>query len=325
MSRIFRSDSVRVGERVVVRRRIDGSFSDVIGHVLSLDPLVVRPQEVGGYPSSLPTLVIPASQIHIVKRLSPRRIRNSDIRHVETAYARAFPGSSQQWTRDGQWLMRAGDGITERSNSATPLGRSAGFTPVPLAEITEFYAARDLPVRLHIPERIGASAEKVIEGWSLSPEILVMTRSLADLPAVDSGFDFSVDPQPDDEWLSLYHFRGRELPEHALRQLSTEIDGTMGFGRLRLGGETVAITRATLTASDDGRVWLGYSAVEVSQAYRRRGLGTRLGAEILAWGAAEGATAAYLQVISSNEAGIKLYEKLGFLEHHRHRYATRGS
>lgn len=321
MSRIFRSDSVEVGERVVVRRRLGDVFSDVIGHVTALDPLSVRPQSVGGYPSSLEVVVIPATDIHVVKRLSPRRIRNSDIRHVETAYARAFPGISQQWTSDGQWLMRAGDGITERSNSATPLGRSAGFAPVPLDEIRDFYARHDLPVRLHLPERIGASAEKILSGWSLSPEILVMTRTLSDLPP-RSDEDFSVDPQPDDEWLALYHFRGRALPEQALRLLSQEIEGEMGFGRLRVAGETVAITRATLTRSDDDRLWLGYSAVEVAETYRRRGLGTRLGADILSWGASRGATDAYLQVVATNTVGIALYKKLGFIEHHRHRYAT---
>lgn len=326
MSHIFRSDEVQPGERIVVRRKINGTFSDVIGHVIGLNPLTVRPQEVGGFPSSLDEVVVPDEQVHVVKRLSPRRIRNSDIRHVETAYAKAFPGTEHTWSSDGQWLLRAGDGITERSNSATPLGRSAGFTAVPVREIEQFYARHDLPPRLHIPERIGTMAEKLIDrgGWTLSPEILVLTRQLADPPAVtESEFTFAIDAQPDDEWLDLYHFRGQALPRKALELLRSDIDGQMGFGRLHTAaGETVAITRATLTDSEDERTWLGYSAVEVKEAYRRRGLGTQLGAEILGWGARSGAENAYLQAISTNVAGIGLYEKLGFIEHHRHRYAT---
>ena len=35
MSRIFRSDAVQAGERVVLRRIIDGKHSDIIGHVIA--------------------------------------------------------------------------------------------------------------------------------------------------------------------------------------------------------------------------------------------------------------------------------------------------
>jgi len=325
---IFRSDQVNVGDRVVVRRLLPdtpGHLSDIIGHVLSVDPLIVRPQAVGGFESSAEAVEIAASLIKVVKKLSPRRVRNSDIRAVEVATAKAFPGIEHTWADGGQWLMRAGDGITERSNSAAPLGTSAGFDAVPLAEITAFYARHDLPVRLLIPERIGAPAEKLINagGWDLGPEIIVMTRSLTDVPEVNAGdLSFRIDDQPDADWLDLYHFRGRALPVHALELLREQIDGRMGFARLLTpNGETVAITRGTLTESGDGRRWLGYSAVEVAAAYRRRGLGTRLGQEMLHWGAASGADGAYLQVIASNAAGRALYTKLGFVEHHRHRYA----
>ncbi|SES16703.1 N-acetylglutamate synthase, CG3035 family [Corynebacterium cystitidis] len=332
MSRIFRSDEVAVGERVVVRRKIGEHFSDVIGHVESVDPLVIRPQEVGGFPSSLPTIAITPEELHIIKRLSPRRVRNSDIRAVETATALAFPGREQQWC--GGWLARAGHEIAERSNSATPLGRSVGFQPLPIDEITEFYRARDMPVQLLIPERIGAAAEKWVtqhEGWTLSPEILVMTcpldpRGHDTLPPSghnNQHYTFRIDAEPDQDWLGMYHFRGQKLPVEALRELSQTIEGELGFGRLlNTDGHTVAITRGTITESPDGRRWLGYSAVEVAPDYRRQGLGTRLGSEMLQWGVRRQATHAYLQVISTNQAGIGLYEKLGFVEHHRHRYAS---
>lgn len=335
MAGFFRSQPVVPGDRVVVRRRIPaepGHVTDVIGHVVSLDPLTVRPQKVGGLPSAAEALVIPDELIQVVRRLSPRRVRNSDIRNLEVATAAAFPGVEHRWSADGQWLLRAGDGITERSNSAVPLGHSAGFSAVPLAEIREFYAAHGLPPVIAIPERIGAAGEKLVAAhpdlWRLGPEILVLARSLADtsdaaaLADAPEGMTVRVDEQPDDAWLSLYHFRGRPLPPAALELLRTQIDGTMGFGRLcDAHGSTIAITRGTVTRDAAGNAWLGYSAVEVAEGWRRRGLGTVLGAHMIRWGAAAGATGAYLQVVESNAAGRALYQRLGFVEHHRHRYA----
>lgn len=313
--------TIKVGDRVIVRRRLPdtpGHLTDVIGHVISVSPLRVRPQSVGGLVSDADAVEIPSDLIQVVKVLPPRRVRNSEIRAIEVATAKAFPGIEHTWV-DG-WLLRAGDGITERSNSAAPLGASAGLAPVPLAEICSFYERHNLPVRLLIPDRIAPAASRLAQssGRTFGPDIVVMTHSLDSPQALRSDLRFEILDQPDDAWLELYHFRGEPLPPEALELLRTQIDGLMCFGRiLAASGETIAITRGTLT---DG--FLGYSAVEVAPAFRRQGLGTALGQCMLNWGYDNGAQTAYLQVLASNEAGIGLYEKLGFIEHHRHRYVT---
>ena len=91
MSRIFRSDEVQPGDRVVLRRiapEMEDKFSDIIGHIVSVTPTetVIRPQDIGGMPSFKDGIVVPAADIKIVKKLSPRTIRNSDIRKLEVAY-----------------------------------------------------------------------------------------------------------------------------------------------------------------------------------------------------------------------------------------------
>lgn len=291
---------MQVGDRIVVRQE---EF-DTIGHVLNVDPLIVRPHARGGLPSNAEPVRI--DNPLMIKRLSPRTVRNADIRAIEVATAKAFPGIEHTWC--GQWLLRAGDGVTERSNSAAPLGPQALFTPVPYEEIKEFYRRHNLPALILVPERIAPA----IPGDG--PEIIVMTHPLGSVAEIDDVHAEFLD-QPDDDWLELYHFRGKALPRHALELLRTTIDGRMCFGRLKRDGKTVAITRGTITDS-----YLGYSAVEVAPEYRRQGLATELGAAMLAWGKAHGAHTAYLQVIESNAAGIGLYHKLGFVEHHRHKY-----
>lgn len=291
---------MQVGDRIVVRQE---EF-DTIGHVLNVDPLIVRPHARGGLPSNAEPVRI--DNPLMIKRLSPRTVRNADIRAIEVATAKAFPGIEHTWC--GQWLLRAGDGVTERSNSAAPLGPQALFTPVPYEEIKEFYRRHNLPALILVPERIAPA----IPGDG--PEIIVMTHPLDNVSEIDDVHAEFLD-QPDDDWLELYHFRGKALPRHALELLRTTIDGRMCFGRIKRDGKTVAITRGTITDS-----YLGYSAVEVAPKYRRQGLATELGTAMLAWGKAHGAHTAYLQVIESNAAGIGLYHKLGFVEHHRHKY-----
>ncbi|MBS5997757.1 GNAT family N-acetyltransferase [Corynebacterium sp.] len=325
MSRIFRSDAVQVGERVVARRDFGDVHSDVIGHVLSLNPLVIRPQEVGGYPSDLDAVEIPPEQLKIIKRLSPRMVRNSDIRAVEVAAAAASPGTDHAWTSDGSWLLRASDGVSGSSNSAVPLGPSAGFTPVPLEEIKAFYARHNLPVRLVVPERIGKPAERLLAdpAWETEPEVLAMVLrdlpTLADAPSTSPTFHIAA--QPDDPWLAMYQSRTDALPAEAVQSLGSHVEGTLGFGRLVLDGETVAIARGILSESGDGTTWLGLSFIEVAKDFRRRGYGTLTLQHLLHWGRNNGAEHAYLTVPASNTAGVRLAEKLGFIEQHRRIYA----
>lgn len=335
MSRIFRSEAVQPGDRVVVRRQRGDHASDVIGHVIGLDPLTIRPQAVGGLPSQAPAIEI--TEPHIVRRLSPRTVRNSDIRALETASAKAFPGS-EHLLIDG-WLARAATEPAPRSNSATPIGHSAGFAPVPLAPLASFYAERGAPLQLLVPERIGKPAQRLIdaepERWRLGGELLVMSVELAE-GAFDADPRVVLDEVPHPQWLAMCRYRGRDLSPAEARDLVRPIDGQLRFARLVQGAgtgagpgassesETAAVARVALTTSEDGRAWLGISAVEVGERWRRQANGSKLVESILAWGAATGVDAAYLQVQASNEAAVAMYGKLGFIEHHRHRYARLG-
>ena len=57
-------------------------------------------------------------------------------------------------------------------------------------------------------------------------------------------------------------------------------------------------------------------------AQRRRGLATGVLAELLDWGASQGARTALLHVETDNPGAIALYERHGFVTHHTNRYLT---
>lgn len=61
-------------------------------------------------------------------------------------------------------------------------------------------------------------------------------------------------------------------------------------------------------AADEGEI----TNVAVRPSFRRQGIGVRLVSELMEEAAAEGVTHFLLEVRESNEAAIRLYEKLGF-------------
>jgi ribosomal protein S18 acetylase RimI-like enzyme len=130
-----------------------------------------------------------------------------------------------------------------------------------------------------------------------------------------------IDHRPDESWLENYHYRGGDLPAQAVDVMVKA--ETVGFAGIREQGEFIAGARGAVTRAPSGRSWLGVTAVEVTPRARRRGLGGQIMAELAAWGQAHDATDVYVQVASENAAGIAIYDRLGFTEHHTYQYRTR--
>ena len=104
----------------------------------------------------------------------------------------------------------------------------------------------------------------------------------------------------------------RALPESTVE---VEIDDSSGRAEAMVGDHAGGY------AGSDGE-WVGLGGLWVDPAARRSGLGLAVVGALLDWGAAQGATTAYLQVLADNAAAIGLYDRLGFREHHRYRYLT---
>ncbi|GGF94599.1 N-acetyltransferase [Rhodococcoides trifolii] len=282
-------------------------MTDVIGILDRDDDVVVVVSERGE------RVQVTRDQVVALKELTTRPIRTSEIRALEHAAADGWPGLEQEWI-DG-WILKAGNGFTGRANSATPLSPEAGDRS--LETIRAWYGARGLEPRLLLPDRLGT----VPAGWQAGPDVLVMAADVTDFvppqsPPVDVGVS------PDEQWLGAYHYHGEPVPDTGLPVLQAVRQGTVGFIRLGETTTTLAVTRAAVTTAPDGRRWVGLTAVEVAAAHRRRGLGTLVCAAAVEWGRERGATHAYLQVESSNEAAVTMYRGLGFVDHHRYRYVV---
>nr|WP_163570726.1 GNAT family N-acetyltransferase [Fodinicola feengrottensis] len=154
-----------------------------------------------------------------------------------------------------------------------------------------WYGQRGLPAMLQVPLPVRAELVRPLEdaGFVRGHGARVLTASVSsvaeavrtDLPAIEWA------AAPDDGWLSLYHYRGGDLPDSAVPVLVAGAD--VRFGTLRIDGAVAGICR---TSSASG--WLGdLTAVEVSPVFRRQGLATHLLRSAAARTDAEGV---YLQV-----------------------------
>lgn len=284
-----------VGSRVSLRyRRPAGSvppLTDVVGHLLSVEPVVQVRTKAGELVDIDPVAVVS------VRELSHTPVRGSEIRALEHAAALAWPGTEQHWDRG--WFLRAGGGVTRRANSALPLDMSAQIADLPA--IVDWYAARDLTPWLALPERL---LPVRTAGVDLTR---VMVRPLDVSPAQP---DVALASEPDAAWLAGYQ---REVP---IDVLTAVIGGELTFAALN----NRAVGRGAVTTAPDGARWLGLSSVRVAADHRRRGHARAVCEALMNWGRAAGATHAYVQVLADNDPAVTLYTSLGFRLHHHTRY-----
>lgn len=334
---------VGVGERVVVRRHLrDGEsshlYTDVIGHVVALDPeLVVRRGSDSGSGAAGEEVRIPDADIAVLKVLPPRPVRARDVREREYAGALAWPGTEYALV-DG-WFCRAGDDWSYRAGSAVPVLPWASCSE--LDGVRDWYAARGLPLRFVDVDRLVDADRLALDGAPVDParvtagrELLLCTVDCATLlDAVgDRHREVELADSPDDEWLALYHATAGLDPARvrpamlATAALGGDPAGDPGpgghavFARYTDGGELAAIARGAVTAGPDGVPRVAVSCVETADAHRRRGLAEIVTGALVAWGVGLGARECHLHVFADNAAGRALWAKLGLDPHHALRH-----
>ena len=141
--------------------------------------------------------------------------------------------------RLGEWQLRAAEGFTGRANSALAVGDPG----VPLEQaidlVTAWYTARGLPPTLAVPYLLGdpggSELNRLLDarGWSTrSGPAVVMTAEPGAVPAPNGAGTGRVliAAEPDDRWMSLYHYRGMDLPPIARTMLLSAPWQAFGLG-----------------------------------------------------------------------------------------------
>jgi len=186
----------------------------------------------------------------------------------------------------GDWLLRRSRASTaRRANSVlamVPPGVEAAYERV----VAHYEALGQRPIAAVLPD----SAEDALfrdHGWVLESHDHDTVFQLAGIAAVRRRLP-------------------TEVPEAELH-----VDGHLATARI---GDV-----ASGVAAVDGD-WAGFRTIEVAPDRRREGLGLAVMSALVGWAAEQGAMTAYLQVLGDNAPALALYERLGFVEHHRYRY-----
>jgi N-acetylglutamate synthase len=306
-----------VGARVALRHRIgerDGRplFTDAVGELTVAGPAAVIVRTRRGPVRVERTAVV---AVRAVPPAPPRRAPLAAVVRLEGLCADAWPAQVERPL--GEWRLRAASGYTGRANAALAIGDPGLPTATALDAVRRFAHDHGVPPRVHVP--VGSPWDRAVaaEGWVLNvghakgAEVSVLVAPVADA-SPPPGLHIELPPRPSDEWWRL----AVGGPPTAAQEHVLAGAPDTGFGLLRdPDGAVLGQVRAAVVADH-----VHVSMLEVVPAARRRGHATALLAAAAAWGRERGARWAVLQVALQNDGARALYDRLGYVEHHRYRY-----
>jgi N-acetylglutamate synthase len=312
--------SVRVHAPDVVRPDGRPRFRDVVGTLVSLDGHAWRVRRRDGSEVTIaPDTVVAA---RIVPDTSTRLRRAVD---VDTATLEQIAAAGWQPLESeplGGWVLRAANGFTGRANSTLALTDPGCDWSTALDRVARWYRARRLvpTVQVALPWAQTLDDRLAAAGWVAESPVRVQVVDItAALMARDPGGHLppvTFSDRPSSAWTSVYRYAGAPLPAEAQEVLTRAEHPVFALVTVPDDPPTpAAIARGALTPG-----WLGITAVDVAEAFRRRGLGRHVVLGLLHHAQRHGARFSYLQVAEDNVAARALYAQLGFVDHHRYHY-----
>lgn len=283
-----------VGQRVVVRRVLPGqrgptggpAMTDLLGICTSWGEAtcVVQPEEG-------PPVTIELAHIVSGKPVPPRPSvkQRLDPRECQVRALALWPDLETEPV--GAWLLRSSPTETaRRANSVLAFG------PAGVEDAYERVVAHyERPIAAVLP---GSPEDDLFSrhGWVLESHDADTVFQLAGVAQV------------------VRRLRSGSRPAGPAAAVALE-EVAPGVVRARVDDRAGGIA----AYADD---WVGFRSLEVAPEHRGRGLARAVMAELVAWGAEQGATTAYLQVLGDNGPALRLYDGLGFRAHHAYRYLT---
>ncbi len=212
------------------------------------------------------------------------------------------------------WLLRFAEGYSKRANAASPILPGAGLDPALVDAMLASFEARGIApcFRLTGVEHPEADAVLAERGFELYDPSLGLVASL-DGGEIDPAV--RLEPAPKAAWIvaAARAYGGDKANAEILARIVRRIRQPVAFATLSLDGQDSAWGMAVAE-----RGFVGLYDIVVVPELRGLGLGRRLVATLMGWGARAGAARAYLQVREANDVAGALYRSLGFAVAYRY-------
>ncbi|NDJ60076.1 MAG: GNAT family N-acetyltransferase [Chloroflexi bacterium] len=251
----------------------------------------------------------------------------AQIRHIEEQAATIWPALKRRYY-DG-WVLNFANGYTRRANSVHPLYSAPGSTLTldeKIAHCEAGYRAQRLPPVFKLTDAAlpaDLDDQLVARGYTRDDGTFVQHCPLtAHDPQPDPTLKATIRTMPDERWLAescrLSGSDPATIP--AMRGVLDQVVGQTACLSLWGAQATGPASASGLAILLDGDLWL--FSIVTDHAQRGRGLGKQVMLHLLRWGIDHGATAAYLQVRSTNPPALRLYAGLGFETLYSYWYRT---
>lgn len=217
------------------------------------------------------------------------------------------------------WLLRFANGYTRRANCVLPLYRSRVDPATKIRYCETVYAEQGQRVVFKLTDgRQDAALDAVLEacGYQREAPTGVQVLALGSIPKRQLAAELCSE-RPTAAWIDAF-IRLNNVPERHRTTMETMLASILPqhcFMSLTQDGEIVATGLAVVE-----RGYVGLFDIVTAPHMRRQGIGTHLIEQLLEWGRANGAKTAYLQVMHTNEAALRLYAALGFRDAYSYWY-----
>jgi len=238
------------------------------------------------------------------------------IQMIETLSFKALP-ALEQLEYDG-WILRYANGYTRRANSVNPVYAGIDDVDLKIHMCETFYARKNRPTVFKMTDAVYPSDLDTIlaeNEYRKEAETYVYTMSLSGKGHLAGNAH--IDTELSATWVNHFAELNQIPDQHkqTLRQMLALIPTQCGFVNLMAGGEVVGVALGVI----DGE-WMGIYDVVVHSDHRGKGYGRAIMEALFAWGMAQGASDAYLQVQANNTTAMALYRALGFTQQYAYWY-----